>query len=449
MKHYLKFVAVLLVFAAFLIVSCQSDDSNETQGEETLTRSSPLSTKLQRIAMYDTSVDNRIDSTDAFSIKLPFSMHIDGQSFTVAEEADWQAVNAFLDESTTDDDYVNLVFPVTLIFADYTERIAANEDQFHLYQLEGTLDDLPIGCVELLYPIDISVYNATSANVTVVTIDDDFEFFSFLLNLQVDQIYSINYPVSAIVDGEVVGFNSNDTFLDAIIDVENNCSCDNPEVLTSDLVLYMPFGNEISDLTGFSSTSITGNYHFVTDRNGNPSGALSFDDDLNNGENTLQTYQIPAGDILQNGNFSMSLWFSRQNPTPNNITEVLVNSPILFLQLGGIDGLNGTWGPSLIGGGNGTIDPTWETEGLDEELNVWHHIVVTYTSSTNTMSLYRDGTLRASYNPVGMSTTNLGFSFGNTYKGYLDDVRAYKRTLSPLEVQTLYNLEGDINQCMN
>ncbi|HEU0136367.1 MAG TPA: LamG domain-containing protein [Flavobacterium sp.] len=449
MKHYLKSLAVVLILTSLLVGSCQNEENNLTQNEGTLTKTSALSLKLQRLTMAETSFDNRIDSTDVFRIKLPFSMNVNGYPLTVAQEADWLPVLEILDESATNQDYVIFDFPITVIFADYSERAAANLEQYELYRLQGSLDNLPIGCMEVIYPIGVSVYEAGSGNATVVTINSDFEFFSFFLNLTANQFYSINYPISATIDGNIEIFNSNDSLLAAINAAEDNCECGNPEILTNDLVLYMPFGNEIADLTGFSAPTITGNYHFVTDRSGNPNGALSFDDDLNNGENALQTYQVPAGDILQNGNYSMSLWFSRQNPTPSNSTEVLVNSPIIFLQLGGIDALNGTWGPGLLGAGGGTIDPTWEAEGLNEELYIWHHIVVTYTSSTNTMSLYRDGTLRATYIPLGIPPSNLGFSFGSTYKGFLDDVRAYKRTLSPYEVETLYELEGDINQCMN
>ena len=38
---------------------------------------------------------------------------------------------------------------------------------------------------------------------------------------------------------------------------------------------------------------------------------------------------------------------------------------------------------------------------------------------------------------------------GNSFKGYLDDLRVYKKTLDSNEVQTLYNLEGDSNTCLN
>jgi hypothetical protein len=129
--------------------------------------------------------------------------------------------------------------------------------------------------------------------------------------------------------------------------------------------------------------------------------------------------------------------------------EQLINSQAIILMLGN-NMENGNMGPWLLGGGDGAFDPSWATENLQDEMNVWHHIAVTYNGTQHLISLYRDGILRAAYvNTSPFPATIIGMSFGNKYKGYLDDVRGYKRALTQAEIQQLHELPGDNNHCMH
>ena len=87
------------------------------------------------------------------------------------------------------------------------------------------------------------------------------------------------------------------------------------------------------------------------------------------------------------------------------------------------------------------------------DFNKWTHLVGTYDG--NTIKLYVDGNLASSYPYVGsisyVGTTNVCLgsdadgpvcdgASDTIYEGLLDDVRIYNRTLSPSEVQDLYDL---------
>jgi regulation of enolase protein 1 (concanavalin A-like superfamily) len=76
-------------------------------------------------------------------------------------------------------------------------------------------------------------------------------------------------------------------------------------------------------------------------------------------------------------------------------------------------------------------------------LNEWHLVTGTYENST--IKLYVDGVLdttTASASPIGKSTTNLFIgenpeATGRNWNGLLDDVRIYRRALSPSEIGVL------------
>ncbi|MCX6246157.1 MAG: LamG domain-containing protein [Bacteroidetes bacterium] len=82
----------------------------------------------------------------------------------------------------------------------------------------------------------------------------------------------------------------------------------------------------------------------------------------------------------------------------------------------------------------------------DDKLDdgIWHHMVVTYTSSTHTIRTYLDGSLVTTDATYVISVgDDMGFSIGigsqGTYTGLIDEVGLWGRALSDSEVQALYN----------
>ena len=77
---------------------------------------------------------------------------------------------------------------------------------------------------------------------------------------------------------------------------------------------------------------------------------------------------------------------------------------------------------------------------------MWHHIVGTYNSPTNTLSIYIDGvpgtpvTFTTSESSVSALTLGAGPGQDGYFNGTLDDFRIYNRALSASEVKQLYLL---------
>jgi|GEM_PF-1758802 len=253
---------------------------------------------------------------------------------------------------------------------------------------------------------------------------------------------NISNPQTIYVRLEIEG-----TSVQEIFEIEllvEDCECNNPGVSTNDLVIYMPFGNEVKDLiSGNEVANVSNNY--VTDRSGNSSCAIGFDGN--------QSFSIPVttqNELVEGDSFSISLWFKMQNNNagdleiffrkPGNATVGFnfgvydLNSPLFFDNLG-VSLWDNDW--------NQEVDVQWENTD-------WHHLVVTVDSS-NTIRLYRDGVLR---NTVENSNLTIGdqggseYLIGESFVGHLDDLRVYKRALTPNDIHELYNLDGECYQCL-
>jgi hypothetical protein len=237
----------------------------------------------------------------------------------------------------------------------------------------------------------------------------------------------------------LTGVNNNSTMV-----MEQDCTtCDNPGTLSNDLIIYMPFGGEVQDLI---SGDVVDGFTFLTeDRAGNATCAVSFDGNTN--------FSIPVtaeNQLVQGDSFTISVWFKMQNTEAGDL-EILFRKPgnaTVGFNLGVYD-LNT---PLFFDNLNTSLwDNDWNQEvDVNWENTDWHHLVVTVDSS-NTVRLYRDGVLR---NVDENSDLSIGsdpasqYILGEGFQGYLDDLRVYKRTLNPNEVDVLYNLEADCYNCL-
>lgn len=235
-------------------------------------------------------------------------------------------------------------------------------------------------------------------------------------------------------------------YIDSYFFESTSCedACDNPIVLTEDLVIYVPFGSEAKEL--ISGTDLLWD-NFTEDRSGNPTCAVPFvmNDDF---------VQIPITDanrIEQGDAFTVSFWFKMQNDELADL-EVLFSKGVNFnegFQLAVYDLNTPLFSDSS--NGYGLWDEDWNQEiDVEWDNQDWHHLAVT-VDATNTVKLYRDGVLRNmdENSSIDIGSGNESSYFINTqnFRGHFDDLRVYKRALNTNEIDSLFNLEGDCFQC--
>lgn len=439
------FLAVLVV--SLLITSCQEDSISENT--EALSHKSTLTTTLMSMSVNETDIDNAIDKISCFNIKLPVRILVNDQQIVVSNENDYATVEAVFNVSSLDNDKVTFIFPITVVYSDYKEVVVNNQQEYDALvdACTGIPEYIGTSCVSIVYPITIYGYDSGFKMQNTYVLKNNAELFTTLQNLSSSEYYSISYPLSLNVNkGSGVTVKNNNKFLEAVTYALQGCKeggCTNPGILVNDLVIYMPFSNGIVKELKGNAVNFQSNIAFTTDRNGNQNCAIVF--------NGTQFLHIPKNDsngIVQNDPFSISLWFRMQNVNNDDLENLFTKGNMIGegFELS-VFNLNA---PMFRAGALNIKDIEWSSSAvLPTDVTNWHHLVVTVDAS-NTVKLYRDGELRNSseLSSAQIGTQTMDYYIGNNFRGFMDDLRVYKRLLSPDEVQVLFKLEGDCNTCL-
>lgn len=438
-----KLFAVMV--SASLVISCQEDTM--TENTIALTASSELTDMLKSMTVNETAIDNVLDNTSCFKVQLPVEVTVNGRSLLVSTKADYLVVQTILDESDDDDDKIVFGYPIMLERPDYSTFSVSDENQFKavVAQCNGASDYIGTECVGIAYPITAYTYNSGFQMQNSFSVNSNEGLYTVLQNMGDKEYYALKYPVLLTVkDGPGITVNNNEQFYSAINNALSGCQqggCTNPGVLIDNLLLYIPFSNStVKDLIG-SSLLATEGITFVTDRDNNQTCSVLF-----NGTHSVKVPFNNKNKIEPNDAFSVSLWFRMNNTNSSNLETLFAKGSSGAGFEISVFNLNA---PQFKAGNVVLVDTDWRNDAaLPIDTSRWHHLVVT-VGTDNIISLYRDGQLR---NTVQLSesigTDAMDYYIGTNFQGFLDDLRVYKRVLMPQEIQTLYELDGDCNTCL-
>jgi adenylate kinase family enzyme len=200
MVSFNKYLGFLSVVSFLLLFSCQSEIAEqEYNTQETITKTTPLTTFIERVVMQKTSQDNIIDNTDCFMIKLPYVITVDNVEIPVNSYDDYELIKNKTDESSNDNDVIYVHFPITVIFSDYSEKRIYSQTDFNnlLYDCKVKSDDLlKINCLSFNYPITIKIYDSNKQIASSVSIIDDKALYVFINNLADNHLIALNFPLT-------------------------------------------------------------------------------------------------------------------------------------------------------------------------------------------------------------------------------------------------------------
>ncbi|MBF6641121.1 hypothetical protein IVB69_06490 [Flavobacterium sp. J49] len=265
---------IIFGFIFFSLGSCQKEEETIIQDNtQSFVANAPIAGLLSRTSQNPTSLDNVLDNSSCFSVQLPVTVIVNGQQITVNDQADYQIVQAAIDEFSDDDDLVNFVYPITIIYQNFQTQVLQDADD-----LDDVIDDCgeddgfdEIDCITLVYPITINIYDSNNQLANTVTINSNSNLFNFLANLGSNTYVAINYPISAVnSNGQTVVINSNSELENFIEDSIDDCDDDNSggsggsgssaftDVLTSG-TWYISYyfeddDDETSDFNGYTFT---------------------------------------------------------------------------------------------------------------------------------------------------------------------------------------------------
>jgi len=215
------------------------------------------------------------------------------------------------------------------------------------------------------------------------------------------------------------------------------------QIPTDSLVLYLPFNGNAIDESGNGNDGTINGATLTEDRFGNPNSAYHF-----NG--TSDYIEISDDNSLDlTTNFTISVWYKTDDP--NQINQAILGKARNSNELTGYNIIYHTSSDSIHMGLNDNVSNIGIGVSRSNYSSYWHHLV---SVSTDSLLIYIDGKL-IDVNNISISLLNSNNSLfigcenlhlGRYFNGNIDNIRLYKKVLTPCEVRALY-FEGEQISC--
>ena len=221
------FQSIVIIFLGLFVFSCQSDDETQISiPTGSLTKSNPLTSLLSRVSQNPTFRDNVLDGTSFCSVELPVTVVVNYNKVVVSTKEDYSLVSSIIDEYENDDDKINFMYPITMLYRDYNTIVINNESELiALKESYGEYEDFhEIECIDFNYPFVIKTYDTNSQIAKSISIQSNVQLINFIENLKSTDVYEIAYPISMSgVDGETTTIHNNQELNTAIESVIHLC----------------------------------------------------------------------------------------------------------------------------------------------------------------------------------------------------------------------------------
>lgn len=294
---------------------------------------------------------------------------------------------------------------------------------------------------------EVSISEITRVSATInwtESIDTDNEIVKYdvyldenlILENTLEQTYDfVNLEINTFYNGKVIAKDEFGNTLERLFSFTTESISCIPDELQNQVIAFYPFSNgNTIDLVNFNNLT-NNNAQSTLDRNSNDNCAFSFDFSNNSYLTTTNT------DFLNNlSEFSISLWF---NATTNG---TLLSRDEGFH----CPDTDGQWSIRLFELANpifSHLNSVWDSSyDYNTDNSNWHHLVVTYNETDNTLSIYRNGILKhfdtgiAECNPLP-TVEDIGDLFIGKFNGKLDDIAIFNNELNQVQVNSLYEME--------
>ena len=221
-------LALLLSFAFFTSCRTEDDMAIDPPAEETLVANSTIADLMSRTSLNDGSSDNIIDNASCFNVQLPVTVIANGTEVIVNSFADYQTIEDIFDADNSDTDTLDIIFPITVVFSDYTTTDVNTYPELLalIAQCPGeNSDDDDIECIDFQYPISASIFNENNDLIDTIVINNDYDMHEFIEDLDDYAAVTISFPITVILaDGTTMTINSISELQSVIENADNNCA---------------------------------------------------------------------------------------------------------------------------------------------------------------------------------------------------------------------------------
>lgn len=233
-----KLFRAAFFFALLTFASCQEEfEEIGGQEQETIEAGSTTANLIVNTSANDGSYDNIVDEASCFAIQFPYTVEIADVQITIDAVEDLRVIEEIFDEFDTDDDILEILFPITVTFADYSELVIENKEQLRELAadcIEGGEDD-DIECIDFVYPITLFTFDINQQVTGEVQVNSDREMRRFFKEKDASDLVSIDYPVTlAKYDGTEVTVQTNAQLAMALETAKDECDEDDDDDYNDD-----------------------------------------------------------------------------------------------------------------------------------------------------------------------------------------------------------------------
>lgn len=254
------------------IIGCQKEEETIIQDDtQTFTSSSALSGLLLRTSQFPTAFDNVLDNSSCFSVQLPVTVIVNNQQIVVSNQLDYQLVQNAINQFSNDDDIVNFVYPITIVYQNFQTQILQNSND-----LDDVLDECDeddgfdeIDCININYPIVLNIYDSNNQVANTITITSNSMLFNFLSNTNSSTLLAVVFPISVTnSNGQNVVINNNAELENFIEDSISDCDDDSnggsnnttlTQIFTSGTWYISYFFDDVDETNYFNGYNFTFN----------------------------------------------------------------------------------------------------------------------------------------------------------------------------------------------
>ncbi|NNF19691.1 MAG: hypothetical protein HKN61_07905 [Flavobacteriaceae bacterium] len=232
MKNRIHFaVYTFLLGMTLLFTACQSEfeELPEDNQQQTLEANSSTAVLIERTATNDGSFDNIVDQASCLAIQFPYEVNVNGEIIIIESREDLQEIENIFDASDIDDDFLELVFPITITTAAYAEIVINSKEALRELAADCIEDgkDDDIECIDFVYPLTLFTFDRTLQQTSRVTVENDRQLRFFFKELGEDELASFSFPISLkLYDGTVIEVNSNEQLARLIEEANDACDED-------------------------------------------------------------------------------------------------------------------------------------------------------------------------------------------------------------------------------
>lgn len=223
---------------AMLFTACQEEFEevgNDTQ--ETLQADSSTAQLIINTASNDGSFDNIVDEASCIAVQFPYTVEVAGIQITIDSIEDLKLIEEIFDEFDDDEDVLEIIFPITITLADFTEVVIESKEALRELAAECREggDDDDIECIDFVYPITLFTFDIDGQQAGSVTINSDRELRKFFKDREEGELVSIEFPVTLKkYDGTEVQVSTNAELARVLEAAEDECDEDDDNDFNDD-----------------------------------------------------------------------------------------------------------------------------------------------------------------------------------------------------------------------